>query len=1051
MASSKTVTAKTRDSLLFGWQALSLDEQKLTSIRREVLGSSSHSWIIEAIADLPAQLPALKSLSKDFHNSAESLLGQLIRWLQDDDAPPSPNLIRYNTLLTPLTIVHQLLQYSNYLEAKYPSLEPDARFEAASQTTRSSGLCTGLISAFAVSSATDVVSYRSFGAVALRMAVGCGLVVDQVNQAKSSIQTRGLVVRWPTNEARQALSEVLSMFPEAYRSVLFDEDRATITVPRQQTTDIKHELSTRGLKAVDVNVDGRFHWPCHSAAATELMSILGKEPMLQSHHATSTLDLPVGANTDQDISTTKEELYRSVIRSVLLEAPDWHHSVLGVQKRVQSDKEAWIVTFGTEKFMPPSLMRSLKDRLLNMTDVDHAPALPARCSSDSDIAVVGMACKVAGADDLDEFWQLLCKGESQHQNCPEDRFKFTTPFRQDAGHKQWFGNFINDHDTFDHKFFNKTPREVASMDPQQRQFLQVAYQAVQQSGYYRIAEPDKRVGCYVGMSAVDYENNVASHAPTAYSATGTLRGFVAGKVSHFFGWTGPGLTLDTACSSSAVAVHLACQAILNGECSAAVAGGVNIMTSPLFFQNLAGASFLSKTGQCRPFDAAADGYCRGEGCGAVFLKKLSAAIADGDDVHGVIAGTAVQQNENCTPIVVPNIPSLSDLFKKVIAKSKLRAEQIGVVEAHGTGTPVGDPAEYDSIRKVLGGRATARTSSVMLGSVKGLVGHLEATSGIVSLIKSLLMIRHGLVPPQASFSRLNPAIQAVASDLITIPTAISSWTSDLKAVLINNYGASGSNASLVVIQPPERDPAMTPKALQSAHTRQPFQISGHDGASIAAYAMKLRGTIANRRNPPPSLEDISIALATQSNPNLPQRHIFIASTIDELDGHLAAIESGQTSSGACVGPKSVPVVLCFGGQIAQSIGLDRELFESVPLLRKHLNMCDEIVRCFDSESIYPHIFQHEVIEDIVTLQTCLFAMQYASAQAWIECGIRPAAVVGHSFGELTAMAVAGEVSLDDAIKIVIARARLIRDQWPSDKGCMLAVEAGVDEVRVRLG
>lgn len=248
--------------------------------------------------------------------------------------------------------------------------------------------------------------------------------------------------------------------------------------------------------------------------------------------------------------------------------------------------------------------------------------------SDHDIAVVGMACKVAGADDVDEFWDLNCRGESQHVEVPAERFTFDTHWRSVDPNRKWYGNFLKDHDAYDHKFFQKSPREAATQDPQQRLFLQSAYQAVEQSGYFNNSHADRNIGVYVGVCAADYEANIACYAPNAFSATGNLKSFIAGKISHYFGWHGPGLTIDTACSASAVAIHQACQAILTGECNAAVAGGTNVMTSPIWFQNLAGATFLSTTGPCKPFDNSADGYCRGEGVACVFLKKMSKAVED---------------------------------------------------------------------------------------------------------------------------------------------------------------------------------------------------------------------------------------------------------------------------------------------------------------------------------------------------------------------------------------------------------------------------------------
>ncbi|KAI1768463.1 thiolase-like protein [Hypoxylon sp. FL1150] len=238
------------------------------------------------------------------------------------------------------------------------------------------------------------------------------------------------------------------------------------------------------------------------------------------------------------------------------------------------------------------------------------------------------------------------------------------------------------------------------MDPQQRLLYQAAYQAVAQSGYFhtQLTSEDTHIGCYMGYCATDYENNASHNAPNAFSATGNLQGFIAGRISHYFRWTGPGLTVDTAYSASAVAIHQACRAILTGECTAALAGATNFISSPDWYQNLAGASFLSPTGQCKPFDAKADGYCRGEAIANVFLKNMSQAIADGDQICGSISATAVYQNQNCTPIFGPNTPSLSDLFRTVLKKSGMDSKQISFVEVHGAGTPVSDPAEYGSIR-----------------------------------------------------------------------------------------------------------------------------------------------------------------------------------------------------------------------------------------------------------------------------------------------------------------------------------------------------------------
>jgi acyl transferase domain-containing protein len=299
-----------------------------------------------------------------------------------------------------------------------------------------------------------------------------------------------------------------------------------------------------------------------------------------------------------------------------------------------------------------------------------------------------MSIKTAGADDLAEFADMLRSGESQHELITKDRLPHDMLYREGPeGQRKWYGCFVRDSDAFDHKFFKRSPRESAAMDPQGRITLEAAYQAVEQSGYFADPQQNKHIGVYHGVAAVDYDQNAFSNEPNAFTATGQLRSFISGRLSHYFGWTGPSMTFDTACSSSMVAIHTACRNLLSGECTAALAGGSSIITSMLWHQDMAAGSFLSPTGQCKPFDDDADGYCRAEGFGFVFLKKLSDAVRDGNPVLATIPITAVYQNQNLTPLFVPNAPSLSLLFKDVLRKAGVAAKEISLVEAHGTVSP----------------------------------------------------------------------------------------------------------------------------------------------------------------------------------------------------------------------------------------------------------------------------------------------------------------------------------------------------------------------------
>ena len=821
---------------------------------------------------------------------------------------------------------------------------------------------------------------------------------------------------------------------------------------------LQQRLRAAGVIATEVGLHGRFHFGTYDDILDSLINHCDDHPELQFPEA-SEVALPIRSISEGDF-ITQGKLHHVALRSILVAQSQWYQTFASIHSSRLSDTESLVISFGLERCVPPSFMKTLNSRVIHMNDSTDAKSRLAvhaqkplssskipRSYSENDIAVVGVSCQVAGADDVEEFWEVLCKGESQHIEVPKERLDFETQWRDVDPKRKWYGNFIKNHDAFDHKFFKKSPREVSSQDPQQRLMLQAAYQAVEQSGYFNSTNTDKHVGCYVGVCATDYENNVACHAPNPFTATGNLRSFIAGKISHYFGWTGPGLTIDTACSASAVAIHQACRAILHGECNAALAGGTTVMTNPLWFQNLAGATFLSPTGACKPFDAKADGYCRGEGNATVFLKKMSKAIEDGDPIIGCISGTAVYQNENCTPIFVPNAPSLSSLFADVTKKAGLEPKDISAVEAHGTGTPVGDPAEYESILKVFGG--PSRSTTLPIGSVKGHIGHTESASGVVALVKILLMIQEAAIPPQASFQTLSPRIKSSPSDMMEIVTGVKKkWDSDYRAALINNYGASGSNASMVVTQSLQHEGAGS-SLIHTTSIKHPFWICGYDARSIRDYSIRLKRFMSSKVLSAKNLSvaNLSFNIYRQSNRTLDNGLIFSSSSVAELEDKLTAFINGDKGLEVTPHKKDRSVVLCFGGQVSKFIGLEKKVYEGATLLRSYLDQCDSILKSNGLSGIYPEIFQKSPVDDTVKLQTMLFALQYSCAMSWIDSGTHVAAVVGHSFGELTALCVSEVLSLEDTLKIVAARAKLVEQSWGSDSGSMMAVSADLEDVQ----
>ena len=431
-------------------------------------------------------------------------------------------------------------------------------------------------------------------------------------------------------------------------------------------------MNEAGIANITVGIRGSYHHQKHRQAAERLSKLCAGHASLQFPDAEQ-LRLPLRSTASTDRIVTGA-LHDVAIQLILCQRVHWFQTVKKTIGNHDLDR-VQMLSFGNEACIP----RSLANKSLGT----HLPYTSGTEGDTEEIAVIGMACRFPRSDNLEEFWQLLRDGETAIGSMPLDRFDPAQLSREPKLATFW-GNFLNNPDAFDHKFFGISGREAKSIDPQQRLALQVAYEALESAGYCGTQMPTN-VGCYLGVGNVDYDANIASRDANAFAATGTLRAFISGRISHFFGWDGPSLTIDTACSSSAVAIHTARKALLGGECSVAIAGGVNVITSPALHQNLAAASFLNTKGSSRAFDDDAAGYCRGEGAGIIVLKPLSKALADNDRVLGVLASSAVNQNSNCSSITVPHSKSQSSLYQRVLDDAGIKPQDVTYVEAHGTG------------------------------------------------------------------------------------------------------------------------------------------------------------------------------------------------------------------------------------------------------------------------------------------------------------------------------------------------------------------------------
>ena len=468
----------------------------------------------------------------------------------------------------------------------------------------------------------------------------------------------------------------------------------------------------------------------------------------------------------------------------------------------------------------------------------------------------------------------------------------------------------------------------------------------------------------------------------------------------------------------------------------AIAGGINLMTTATEFLNLGKAGFLSPNGQCKPFGESADGYCRGEGTGVVVLKKLSHAKALGDNILAVIPGISTNQGGLSTSITIPHSPSQIALYRKVLEQAGMQGSQIGYVEVRGTGTQAGDPLEMESIRQVFGGNH--RAENLLIGSIKANIGHLETAAGVMSLVKAVLIVNKGKFPPMANHRRLNPKIDDLSKDNVEIPRKDRAWAAEKRVVCVNIYGAAGSNAALLLCGTPLGSET---SHLQREDTRMPYpiSISAHNKTALRGCTNAIKKYLSSLEQSA-NFANVALTLAKRY-----RRQKFVSSHIcSSLEGFHAIDLRDEEMLETPKTPKKL--ILVFAGQSRRNVGCDESIYHQCLIFRSHIHRCEEIILQLGYPSIIPLIFQPELISDVVALHCGTFAVQYACARSWIDCGLQVDAVIGHSFGELTAIVIAGILSLEDAITFVGSRAQLMKKHLGAACGSMLALRASADEV-----
>ncbi|MEW5860365.1 MAG: type I polyketide synthase, partial [Cyanobacteriota bacterium] len=671
--------------------------------------------------------------------------------------------------------------------------------------------------------------------------------------------------------------------------------------------------------------------------------------------------------------------------------------------------------------------------------------------SELDIAVIGMSGRFPGAKNIQELWQNLREGVESISFFSDRELESAGVDTATLRHPNYVkaAPVLDDVDLFDASFFGYSPKEAQMMDPQSRLFLECAWEALENAGY-NATKYEGAIGVYACQSLSTYLLNNAYPKLNFFSSLlssknlqivmATAREFLPTRVSYKLNLKGPSLNVQTACSSSLVAIHLARQSLLMGECNMALVGGVSIYlpqnTGYLYEEGM----MLSPDGRCRAFDAKAKGTIFGRGLGVVLLKPLTDAIADRDCIQAVIKGTAIN-NDGSVKIgyTAPSVRGQAEVIAEAIANAGVEAGTIGYVEAHGTGTAQGDPIEIAGLTQAFS-LSTQKKGFCAIGSIKPNIGHLDVAAGITGLIKTVLMLKHKLLVPTLHYEKPNPQID-FANSPFYVNTKLQRWQTNgtPRRAGVSAFGVGGTNAHAILEEAPEL-------AAIEVEVERPLHIlslSAKSDQALKELAARYETHLAS--HPSQSIGDVCFT-ANVGRVHFDCRLSVVAESPAQMGDRLAAFVAGKTTEGVLSAPagKSQPkIAFLFTGQGSQYVGMGRQLYETQLAFREAIDQCDELLRPYLEQPLlsvlYPEPGATSPIDETACAQPALFAIEYALAQLWRSWGVEPAVVMGHSLGEYVAACVAGVFSLEDALKLVAQRGRLMQALPPG--GEMVAVFA----------
>ncbi|RYP75913.1 hypothetical protein DL771_002177 [Monosporascus sp. 5C6A] len=1069
---------------IFSPNAATIAEQDARSVNTGgILLSKCHAAFLEEIGSLDAESRHLLAINTSLFSSPRDLL------------KPAVEYHKHPVIQATTIYLCQLLHYVA------ETLLQGGAYEHSFDTLQATaGFSSGILPAAVVARSRSLDEFVASGIQGFRLAfwIACrshfwtlkttGDVGDEVGEHVDSGATLSLVTRGLSQaQVEQKLShhyaqghgpEPLPQSQQGSRrmviSAISSSGAVSVSGPRADLCAFQAQLQTTSdLIATFAHVHGWYHGGDQlEAVVLHVLEDLSRRTI--SFPPCSTPMKPIYSTLDGTLfdgsTTSADELLAWLTRHLLVHCVNWRHTAHKIAASVRSLLErepcaaVKVLSFGPSSGSIFPDFEPLDPRIV-LLDLSpfKADGKPAALSADhhNDVAIVGMSVQLPKGKGTEELWETLSQGLNAVQEIPENRFELSDFYAEDAGKPRSMpvkhGAFLEDPFSFDNSFFNISPREAKSMDPQQRVLLHAAQEALEDAGYVHDSSPSFQratIGCYIGVATGDYTDNLRNNIDTFYSS-GTLRAFHSGRISYFFRFSGPSTVTDTACSSSTVSIYQAFRALQNGDCTAAIAGGVNMITSPDMYLGLARGHFLNRTGGCKPFDAAADGYCRAEGCALFVLKRLSDAVAEGDRIHGVIRNVLINQSGNAHSITHPHSQTQTDLLRRLLQQTDVDPGSVGVIEAHGTGTQAGDTREVETLRAVFGPHHSA-TNPLFVSSIKGNIGHCEAASGAAGLAKLLLMLRERKIPIQAGLNNINPALGDLQSSGLIIPRRTVSWSHSKRTprrAVLNNFGAAGSNASLLLedwVEPPRPHMPHSKQHEIQGRSAYAFALSAKSERALqSAVSRHLEFLVKEERRP--SLADICYT-ATARRHHYDHRISLACTSVTDLLTRLQRYKFAASKPAQSV----TATVFVFTGQGAIYRGMGQELMSTCSQFRDIIMDCDRIIKKLGvaCPSIVNFILCKDqggmdaltYMEQNIASQCACVALEYALARIFMSWGIMPDYVMGHSLGEYAALCVSGALTPEDTFRIVASRAKMMSDNCLANTSGMLACNLAPEEV-----